>query len=274
MEYRQLPLPGLEPRHGKPSHLSNCPACGQQDHHISETLKFLHWGQKLSIPEIARIYHVSEEAIHSAFTRAHIPKWTTQKNYDWSDLKDLYISQELSTSEIAKVKGCSKSAVKAALTRMGIEIRSDSEARLIRYRKHYNVLWGDKSPHWKGGRIHCNSEGQYIGVKVYRDSPFYCMANKRGYVQEHRLVIAQKLGRPLLPSEYVHHINGDKQDNREENLKLVGPLEHNIYTELCKNCPIRKQVHILQRQIRELTLQLQANLLPRGTQTISNDETK
>lgn len=50
----------------------------------------------------------------------------------------------------------------------------------------------------------------YVGVR----------AGKRTYLV-HRLMMAAKLGRLLLPFEQVNHINGDTQDNRMGNLEIV-----------------------------------------------------
>lgn len=43
----------------------------------------------------------------------------------------------------------------------------------------------------------------------------------------HRMIMEEHIGRKLLSSEIVHHINENKLDNRLENLQLMTRVEHN-----------------------------------------------
>ena len=63
---------------------------------------------------------------------------------------------------------------------------------------------------WKGGRV--LSQG-YIRIYKRRRAKNTC-------IMEHRLVMAEYLGRKLTREEIVHHIDEDRLNNRIENLML------------------------------------------------------
>jgi len=84
---------------------------------------------------------------------------------------------------------------------------------------------------WKGGR-HPTGDG-YMYVYVEPTSPYNKMSRKDGRVREHRLIMAQSLGRCLEPWEIVHHKNGDKTNNSIENLELLpDPTKHRCFSTL------------------------------------------
>jgi hypothetical protein len=80
---------------------------------------------------------------------------------------------------------------------------------------------GIDHPNWKGGKF---IRENYVFIL----SPNHPYKNKQGYVREHRLVMEAHLGRTLLPTEVVHHINGITTDNRIENLMLFNNLREHI----------------------------------------------
>src|SRR3990167_7213836 len=73
---------------------------------------------------------------------------------------------------------------------------------------------GELNYHWTGGRT-LNSGGY---VHVY--APEHPKHSKDNYVLEHVQIMERELGRYLFPGETVHRKNGQKTDNRLENLEL------------------------------------------------------
>jgi hypothetical protein len=83
---------------------------------------------------------------------------------------------------------------------------------------------------WKGGR-------RLVGGYWYVYAPDHPLATKQQYVLEHRLVIEDRLGRYLLPTEVVHHIDGNRQNNAPENLMVFARNSEHLRYELIGRVP-------------------------------------
>jgi len=142
--------------------------------------------------------------------------------------KELYWSDLYSLSDIAEVEGVCPMTIFNRMKKAGIPRRTSAEAlrvercrakrsriRLQFHKDNPNYGIGKNSPRWKGG-IQIDKQSGCVRVYV----PHHPLANKRGYVKQHRVVMEKELGRYLLPDEMVYHKDGNGGNNDTDNLRL------------------------------------------------------
>jgi len=81
----------------------------------------------------------------------------------------------------------------------------------------------ENHPCWKGGRYVDHHGYVMVNVVPGRQGSGSGWVN---YRKEHVVVMEGALGRTLLPTEVVHHIDGDKTNNAPENLWLTDRTRH------------------------------------------------
>lgn len=159
-------------------------------------------------------------------------------------LKELYWDKGLSTCQIAKLFNVTDRTISRIMHRHEIPLRDKSQRAL-----------GIRGSQWKGGRFQ-NSFG-YVLRTVSPNDFFAPMRRRDGSVLEHRLVMAQNLGRCLQRWEIVHHKNHIRDDNRIENLQLVSDDRH---TQICI---LEKRIKVLEGRLN--SLEAENTLLRKGS---------
>ena len=84
------------------------------------------------------------------------------------------------------------------------------------------------------GRRITNEHG-YVLLRVPRGT-LGTLTGKPQWILEHRHVVQQHLGRKLESWESVHHINGDRGDNRFENLQIRRERHGKHQAFRCRDC--------------------------------------
>lgn len=144
---------------------------------------------------------------------------------------NLYTSG-LSITEVSQEIGKSLSAVRYHLNNAGV-LRSRNEGIRIAADKgkfsHSKNLGRKMSDETKKKMSEArlkwaekNAKGTYINGKGYEE---YTRGERKG-VSVHVATIERRIGRKLLPDECVHHIDGDKTNNEENNLALLTKSGH------------------------------------------------
>jgi HNH endonuclease len=124
------------------------------------------------------------------------------------------------SAEIAEALGTTAKAVQKAYRRYNFPVL-----------KNFCERKREQRNDWKGGV-------KIVKGYSYSRTPGHPLASKYGnYVAVHRLVMEQTLGRLLLKTEVVDHIDGNTQNNSPENLRVFQSNAEHLRVTLVGKCP-------------------------------------
>ena len=144
--------------------------------------------------KICRIDECSRPVNARMLCSAHYDKW--QKYGD-----PLYIHPRY-RPKVCEVDDCDR----------GHFCRGFCHVHYDHWRRYGDPVFYLNAPNGSG---HINKSGYRL---IFR--PDHPNAKGNGVILEHRWVMSEHLGRPLCSDEVVHHKNGNRLDNRIENLEL------------------------------------------------------
>lgn len=138
-------------------------------------------------------------------------------------LSELKMGKKLSEEHKGKISIANKGKKlsrehreKLSMARKGMKFSKKTKERISKAKTGQNLA--EKHHNWIGHTIKSGYRQIY--------SPDHPNTTKDNYVAEHRLIMEKHLGRYLNKNEIIHHVDGNRLNNKLENLVLTDNSSH------------------------------------------------